>query len=453
MRRKSTGQEYLDFSRESSVKVVREYREKYEGIDRLLGANPRILDLAHSRLVRLSESTRGREGDYTSEQILRALIVMFVENESYRDVVIRIEESEFLRHFVGLGVKSMMDFTFLSKGMGCLGPETWAKINECLQAYAVKEKKVSGEKLRVDTTAVETNIHYPTDASLLWDCYRTLVRILRHIRSEFPWMCAKNRFHDRKVKRRYLFIVRKTRSTSTKTQRKVKTAYRELIAAVRRVLTISEEAAGLLPAGESWRDELYHYQPLVEWVIDQAERRIFNGEKLPADEKLYSIFEEHTELLMRGKARKPVEFGHMVLLGQTGQKFVSHYRVMEKRIAYKDLLREALDTHKARFDAAPRVLAADKGFYESTKQLTKLQEEIETVSICKKGRRNAAEKEREHTEEFRAGQRFRAGIEGSISVLKRVFKLGRCLFKGFRNFASSIGCAVFCHNLVALTRL
>jgi IS5 family transposase len=446
---------YLDFSRESSLKVVREYRAKYEAIDGILGANPEIVRLAHRDLGKhLSESKGGREATYTSEQILRAVIVMFIEDDSYREVVIRIEESGFLRRFVALGVKPMMDFTFLSKAFGCLAPETWEAINRSLRGYAVKQEKITGEKLRVDTTAVETNIHYPTDASLLWDSYRTLVRLLRRIRDAYPWICAKNRFHDQKVKRRYLFITRKAKSTSKRTRRKVKTAYRELIEAVRRVLAISEESVKILGSVDPfWREELHHFQPLVEWVIDQAERRVFHGEMLPANEKLYSIFEEHTELLKRGKARKPVEFGHMVLLGQTAERFISQYRVMPERIEDKDLLRDAVDTHKRHFDEAPQVLAADKGFYESMKELQKLEKEIETVSICKKGRRTEAEKEREVAEEFKAGQRFRAGIEGSISVLKRVFKLGRCLFKGYRNFASSIGCAVFCHNLVALTRL
>lgn len=455
MRRKSTEQMYLDFSRESSLKVVREYRAKYEAIGRILGANSDIVRLAHRDLGKhLSTSRSGREAKYTSEEILRSLVVMFVEDASYREVVIRIEGSEFLRGFVGLGIKPMMDYTFLSKAFGCLSPETWEAINGRLRAYAAKEEKITGEKLRVDTTVVETNIHYPTDASLLWDSYRTLVRLLRQAREQYPWICAKNRFHDRKVKRRYLFITRKAKSTSKRTRRKVKTAYRELIEAVRRVLAISEEAAEMLRSVDPFfAPELKHFQALVERVIDQAERRVFEGERLPADEKLYSIFEEHTELIIRGKARKPVEFGHMVLLGQTAEKFISQFRVMPKRIEDKDLLEDAVETHKNDFEEVPSLLTADKGFYESMKELQKLEKEIETVSICKKGRRNEAEKERESAEEFKAGQRFRAGIEGSISVLKRVFKLGRCLFKGYRNFASSIGCAVFCHNLVALTRL
>jgi IS5 family transposase len=177
------------------------------------------------------------------------------------------------------------------------------------------------------------------------------------------------------------------------------------------------------------------------------------GTSPPPDEKLYSLFEEHTELIKRGKAGKPIEFGHKVLFAQTGEKFIHHYQVQEKAIEDKDLLKSALEAHKELFQEYPDMVAADKGFYESMDQIIGLEKKIKTVSIAKKGRRNQEQYARETTEEFIAGQRFRAGSEGSISVLKRAFKLGRCLFKGFKHYAASVGWAVLCHNLVLLTRL
>ena len=177
------------------------------------------------------------------------------------------------------------------------------------------------------------------------------------------------------------------------------------------------------------------------------------GLHVPADEKLYSLFEEHTELIQRGKAGKPVEFGHKILISQTAEKYIHHYQVLERRREDKDLLEPALEAHKAMFGTYPDLLATDKGFYESREQLAALREKIRVVSICKKGRRTESEEALEQSEEFVEGQRFRAGSEGSISVLKRAFKLGRCLFKGFKNYAASVGLAVLCHNLVLLTEL
>lgn len=191
----------------------------------------------------------------------------------------------------------------------------------------------------------------------------------------------------------------------------------------------------------------------MERIIDQAERRVLLGEQVPNDEKVFSLFEPHAELLMRGKARKPIEFGHKVLLSQSGEKFITHYQVLGRNRDDTELLAPALESHRNLFGSLPEVLAADKGFYRSVEQLASLREEIKTVSIAKLGRRTEEETARERSEGFKAGQRFRAGSEGSISVLKRAYKLNRCLFKGFKNFATSVGCAVLCHNLVLLTRL
>jgi IS5 family transposase len=151
------------------VKVVREYWAKYEAMSRILEANPGILDIAHRDFDKsLSQSEYGR-GGYTSEQILRSIVVMFIEEKSYRDTVILVENSEFLRNFIKLGNKEMMDFTFLCKAFTGLSEETWKSVNEALSKYAKKKEKITTEKLRLDTTAYETNIHYPTDSWLLWD--------------------------------------------------------------------------------------------------------------------------------------------------------------------------------------------------------------------------------------------------------------------------------------------
>ncbi len=455
MRTKSVTQMYLDFTLPSSpTKIVAAYREKYGALNKLLLANPHALNVVHADFCRwLSTSDSGRESTYTSEEILRSLVVMFIEGDSYRDVVVRIENSDFLRGFAGFGFfKPMMDFSFLGKAFAALSEETWQAVNLSLAQYAKDEAWISGEKLRTDTTAYEVNIHYPTDSSLLWDSFRVLCRTLRSVQKELPQLGLKHRYHDRKVKKLAFYIARNAKSKSKATQRKVKRAYHELIDRVRWIAGVSKDVQQRLICSCYEAPELELYTPTVERVIGQAERRVFNGEKVPAGEKVYSLFEEHTELLVRGKAGKPVEFGHKVLIAQTGEKFISHYRVMPQREEDKDLLDETIAAHRDLFGHAPTTLAADKGYYASVKQLHALEEEIENVSICKKGRRTPAEEAREHGDDFRAGQRFRAGIEGSISVLKRAYKLNRCLFKGYKNFASSVGCAIFCHNLVLLAQ-
>jgi transposase, IS5 family len=452
MRLKSSIQESLKIQAPSRVKVVREYRGKYEKLDLILRANPQLLDQAHQEIIsQLSTSETGRVGAFTSENLLRTVIVMFVEDLSYRDTVVRLDDSEVLREFVGLGWQEVMDPTFLSRAFDALSPETWALLNERLGQYAQGEKKIEGKKLRVDSTVVETEVHYPTDSSLLWDSARVLIRELRRARLELRVCGLHPRFHDRKIKRLYTFINRNCASKSKRVQRKVKSTYQQLIAQVRRIAVVTE---ALL---DEWEEgalpELEKYLPRVQKVIHQAEQRIVHGVILPAEEKIYSLFEEHTELIKRGKAGKEVEFGHKVLIAQSGEKFITPYQVLPRRQEDPTLLRETLDAHRALFGKAPEVLATDKGFYEDREQIKKLEEGIKTVSMPKKGRRTPEEERRESSKSFCEGQRFRAGVEGTISVLKRVFKQGRCLFQGFKHYAASVGCAVFCYNLVLLTRL
>jgi len=454
LRAKTVEQGYLDFSRKSTVKVVQDYRRKYEAITEVLEANPKILNLAHEDFSKgLSESAGGRSG-YTSEQILRAVIVMFIEGDSYRDVVVRIENSEFFRSFVKLGNLPMMDFTFLCKAYGVLKKETWQSMNEALSRYARKEEKITEEKVRVDTTVYETNIHYPTDSSLLWDSFRTLARLMKQVTEEMRTVGLTHRFHTKKVKKLAHFISRNSDKKNKGAQRKIKSVYRELIDRVNWIAGIGRTAetllTGISPEATAVVAELKHYVPIVEKITAQAESRVIRGEMVSSDKKVYSLFEEHTELLKRGKAGKPIEFGHKVLLAETGEKFILHYNALPKQQADTALLKETMKAHRKIFGRAPEVLAADKGFYESREQIKKLSDKIEVVSICKKGRRTEEEDMRESTWAFKAGQRFRAGIEGTISVLKRAFKLDRCLFKGFKNYAASLGCAVFCHNLVLL---
>jgi len=448
-----SSQQYFDFSETSSLKITQAYRLKYQRLSDLLDENPQLLTLAHKDWsALLSSSRKGRSG-YSSEQLMRALLVMFLERKSYRGTAILIDISEKLRHFVRLAPGQAIDFTFLNRAYNALGPATVDQMNSILNQYALCQQLISGEKQRMDTTAYETNIHYPTDSSLLWDSFRTISGLIKRIRNEWTDLEISHRFHDRKTKKLATFIARNASSKSKATQRKVKRQYAKLIGQVRRIHSIGQEIYSQASSIGHDLVQLHHYLPLVEQIIDQAHKRVLLGEKVPPDEKLYSLFEEHTELIVRGKAGKPIEFGHKILIAQTGEKYIHHYRVMEKQIADKDLLAPAIESHKALFGDYPEVLTTDKGFYESMQQLKSLEDKIPVVSIAKKGRRTEAEYARETTEAFVDAQRFRAGSEGSISVLKRAFKLGRCNFKGFKNYAASVGFAVLCHNLVLLTQL
>ena len=164
---------------------------------------------------------------------------------------------------------------------------------------------------------------------------------------------------------------------------------------------------------------------------------------MPGREKVYSIFEQHVELIKRGKKSKPVEFGHKVVLAETREKFITDYQVLRKQVADSALTDDVVGRHEKQFGSAPDVLAADGGFWSGRERIATLREKIGTVAIPKSVRDWA-------TNILPVWQRFRAGVEGTISVLKRAFRLMRCLYRGFNNFVSAVGLGVFCHNLVSL---
>lgn len=198
--------------------------------------------------------------------------------------------------------------------------------------------------------------------------------------------------------------------------------------------------------------EMLHYRVLGEQVIDQARRRIIDKEQVPNQGKIFSIFEPHTELLKRGKAAKPIEFGHMIQIGQVDGKFITEYEVFEIKPVEYELLEPALEHHERLFGDYPDTVAADKGYYENMAQIEHLGKKIEVVAIAKKGKRTEEQTQRETDPAFRHGQRFRAGVEGTISFLKRVLGLSRCYNKGWEHYVATVGATILAHNLLILAR-
>lgn len=466
MRTKLDPQDVLDFS-PASLKVTRQYHEKYRIVDTVLSETPAILDLFHRQVSRLRiKHGRSRRAAFTSDQLLRAILVMEIEGLPYREAAVRIDDSHFLRRFVRVYDGPMMDYTLLCKAYKAVSPEAWRQMNDALGRYAIGKSLIKGEVLRADTTACETDIHFPTDATLLWDSYRTLSRLISKVREVDPDAVGVGRTQDRRVKRSMLRIVRK-RNHSEDGNRRLRKPYAALLAHVRRILdwsrVVGDRVEERMKTGRydlqtslvlsGLVQEMKGYDGLVGQVLDQASRRVLLGEVVPNSEKLFSIFEPHTELLIRGKAGKQIEFGHMVLIQEVENTFISGYDTFRRRPTDASLVDPILRSHQATFGHLPSSFTADKGFYESMTRLQELERRIPHLSIAKKGRRTEEERDREHRPIFRALQRFRAGIEGTISALKRAFKMSRCLYRSFRTYCGSIGAHVLTHNLVVVARL
>ena len=465
MRSKINRQSEINFH-PSNLQVTNEYYEKYEAVSTILDENPKILDLVHEDIKVDLESLSSSDGSggtfrYTSDNVLRMVMCQIIESRSLRETIIRIDDSNFLRQFVRICNGPMMDFTTLCRLKNAIAPKTWKKVNEALARYAVRNELIEGGQLRMDTTAVETNIHYPTDSWLLWDTYRVLAGLIEQVRGIDPSCVGSRRLHTKRAKKAHTTISRKA-SKKPGNQEKLKPYYERLIEQVTGICQwaddICKDVNRRLPRRGSTglistlADEIASYLRLGLHVIDQASRRVLDGEQVPNDQKLFSLFESHTELLKRGKAGKPIEYGHMIQIQQVESKFITAYDVFDKKPNEYTLVEPALARHKELFGFYPDSIAADKGYYESMGAIEKLNKKIKIVSIAKKGKRTEDEKLRESDPEFRFAQRFRAGAEGGISYLKRILGLFRCFTKGWEHYVSTVAATIFTHNVLVLAR-
>ena len=458
MRTKLVEQPELRFGA-PQLKLTREFYAKYDRISRILDDNRTILELIHADLVAREGTGDAARCRYASDVVLRVSVCQLVEGLSLRQTIVRIDTCEALRAFTRIESARMIDYSTFCRLRNAISPETWAQINRALARYAVEKQAITATSLRLDTTAVETNIHWPTDSTLLLDLYRSTKQCLDQIRDLDASLLRERRFHLSAVRKLCLRITRKGGRKGTSAD-SLKPLYRRLISHVEMILSSASKAATelrrrrnpvLQAQSKALAERIGSLQAIGIQVLSQTRRRVLQGESVPNEEKIFSIFEPHTELLKRGKAGKPIEFGHMIQIQQVDEKFVTDYTVFERKPAEPALLEAALASHRELFGQAPFRLAADKGYYNRA-TLERLREKVNLVSIAKKGKRTLEETEQEHDPIFRHAQRFRAGVEGTISYLKRALGLARCLCKGWKNYQSTIGASIFAHNLLILAR-
>ena len=461
MRKRAQRQLPLDFA--GTLKLTQDWYELYKDIHTILESNPAVTDWVHADLTGATRKLKRNVEGVASESILRMAIVQQIEQLSFRETIVRVDDSQMLRFFCRFYDDPVLSHGKYADLVNMIQPETWKQINELIVRFARDQKGVKGKKLRIDTTAVESDVHFPMDSTLLLDCVRVLSRLVSRTQKLDPELVGKWRARLANAKRLTQKLLRGGKKMHTATRKKL---YRHLIYATERAMAKATEVRTRIERGEGRVSsveqvfalqaislEIAHYLPLTEKCEYQARERVLNGNLVPNDKKVFSIFEPHTELLIRGKAGKEIEFGHMLEINQVECGLITHYTTHAKRPYEPPLLGPAILTHEKIFGYVPDVCAGDKGFY--SKQTVIDLEELGVGKVCipKKGRRNQEEEKREHSYWFKAAQAFRAGIEGTISVLKRAFGLRRCLREGFKRFESWVATGVLAHNLVLLARM
>jgi len=427
-----------------------------------LDAHAELVTLVHHDLVRgLKRPQTGRAG-LSAAQVLRAFVLQRVKHWDLRELRERIADGYTLRLFTTFDGQPVPKHDAFHRAFCRLTPATVRALNDAVVDAAVGLGLEDGTQLRVDTTVVETDVHWPTDSTLLWDAVRVLTRLVQRLGEHVPSALRGFADHTRRARRRMQEI---SRLPSAERPRQQKRKYRDLLGVTAGVVATARAAvataraappadplAAALVTGLS--GEIEHFGGLADRVIAQTHRRVLEGEQLPVHQKIFSIFEPHTDLLKRGKVQRPVEFGHKVFLAESRHGLITDYRVLDGNPVDEVHVPPSLAQHQATFGRAPALYAADRGFYTPANVEALTAAGVGTECVPQRGGRKTAERTaHEKSRAFKQGQRFRAGIEGRISVLLRGRGMRRCLLEGRERFEVFVGAAVLANNLLRIADL
>jgi IS5 family transposase len=340
-----------------------------------------------------------------------------------------------------------------------LGPEVVEAVHKRLVGIASEKKVVRGRKLRVDTTVVETNIHYPTDSSLLGDGVRVLTRTMQRLNSAVKGAGEKIRNRMRSASRRVMEIAIASRSRGKGGEQKRRQAYRRLLTITGQVVRQAERTSVSVPKRSRrtqrvrrLQQELDRMTGLIRTVMKQTKARVFSNDT-HFTEKIVSIFEPQTEVIRKGKASKPTEFGKMVKIQEAENQIITSYEVYEKKPNDCDLLVKAVEEHCARLGQTPDLVAADAAFHSPSQKAAVQQMGVKHISVPNRQTKNPVIRKMQKTRWFRKGQKWRTGCEGRISVLKRRHGLDRCRYRGQDGMNRWVGFGVIADNLINIGRV
>ena len=433
-------------------------------VDQVL-TDPELLQIVYEALARRwpKSRTRGRKGT-PAEVVLRLLLLKHIRNWSYAILEREVRANLVYRQFTRVGAAKVPDAKTLGKLSVALGPEVIEKIHQRVVAIAQEKKIIHGRRLRVDTTVVETDIHYPTDSSLLGDAVRVLTRTMKNITQVAGAAGAKLHDRTRSVRHRLVEIGRASRSRSEQGKDRLQACYQKLLSATSRVVGQAKQFAREVAAGvkcgaslldqialEAHRAYLETMIPRVQQVMRQTRERILKGNARVAG-KLVSLFEAHTEIIRKGKAAKPTEFGKMVKIQEAEQQIITHYEVYDERPSDAALLIPALDAHEQQLGRTPHLITADAGFFSGQNEATAHARGVKRISIPNRSTKSAERKKLQKKRWFRNAQKWRTGCEGRISLLKRRHGLNRCRYRGQSGMKRWVGFGVIGDNLINIGR-
>jgi len=430
-------------------KIDHPQAQELNAISCILDKNPTIYDLAMQDLSPNGQKTKKGANGMTAEQVVRAAIVKQMFQFSYKDLAFHLMDSDSLKRFCFIGIADKgFKKSVLCRNIKTISPATWEAINRCLVHFAKDEGIEKGREVRIDCTVVESNIHAPSDSTLLWDSVRVLARMLKKAKDLCPRSGIRFQNHTRRAKRRMLNI----QYAKTKKQRKLH--YQDLLKATNSTVAYARNAINALQYSPDFVDmalsaDLKQTVNLALRVIDQTEKRVLQGLSVLSSDKIVSIFEPHTDIIV--KDRRDTFFGHKVCLTGGRSNLIIDCTIEDGNPADTDLVEKMLNRQNETYGRYPLKAAFDGGF--ASKNNLEIAKGMEIKDVC------FAKKRGLHVEDMCRSQwvynrlrRFRAGIEAGISWIKRCFGFARCTWKGLRSFKSYVWTSIVSANLLTIAR-
>ena len=430
--------------------------KELEAISRILDENSIIYDWVWQDLSQ-SEADHGPGAQgMSAEQVLRAAIIKQMEEFSYEELAFHLLDSVCYRNFCRIGIADKgFGKSALCRNIRAISERTLEAINRILVAYGQDRGIEKGKQSRIDCTVVCSNIHEPRDSSLLWDSVRVLTRMLGQVSERLGstvHICFSD--HSKRAKRRMLEVM------NAKNEHARKRAYRDLLEVTHKTLGYAQQAVsvletiprtepGVVPAGRQEAERFKQVISLTHAVIDQTTRRVIHGESVPASEKIVSIFEPHTDIIV--KDRRETFYGHKVCLSGGGSNLITDCLILKGNPADTELTDRMLDRHLNIYGHYPLKVALDGGFASKKNLGSAKGKGIKDVCFAKK-RGLDEEQMCRSSWVYRRLRRFRAGIESGISWLKRCFGFGRCTWKSLPSFKRYVWAAIVSANLLTLAR-
>jgi IS5 family transposase len=427
--------------------------KELEQISKVLDAAPTVVDRVFTDLIAAHRSDAGRKGT-TAEQVLRCAVLKQYREPAYEELAFHLEDSDALRSFARLDRGQYPSKSILQENIKAIAEETWEAIRRDVLEYARKEGIEKGRTVRVDSTAVETDIHHPADSTLLADGVRIVTRRLAEGKELVPQ--PRYQFSDcqRAVKKRVMTILN-ARKDAVREK-----AYKDLLHYARLVKGYAESAIPELSScqGHTLADAFAAHElarrleravRILGKVVDQTERRVLKGEKVPASEKIVSFFEDHSDIIVKG--RRDTEYGHKVFLSGGASAMILGCLIERGNPADTDQHPHLLNQRQW-YGRMPRQVAADGGFASKDNLAFAKEHGVKDAVFAKKRSLSILDMAKSNWA-YKKLRNFRAGIEAGISALKRAFGLDRCTWSGWEGFKRYVLSSIVSYNLLVLARI